>query len=80
LPSVACLSITFFFANALSPRRERRRAVATETDMLENGSGLVRTVAWSFDGKLLASGGDGARIILWDAKKGERLRELKGHG
>jgi WD40 repeat protein len=48
--------------------------------VLENGSGLVRTVAWSFDGKLLASGGDGARIILWDAKKGERLTELKGHG
>jgi WD40 repeat protein len=36
-------------------------------------------VAWSFDAKLLASGGDDARIILWDAKKGEWLTELKGH-
>ena len=50
--------------------------------MFKNGSDWVRTVAWSFDGKheVLASGGDDTRIILWDAKKGERLRELKGHG
>ena len=48
-------------------------------DVLENGSGSVRTVAWSFDAKLLASGGSDMRIILWDAKKGERLTELKGH-
>ena len=48
-------------------------------DVLENGSGSVRTVAWSFDAKLLASGGSDMRIILWDAKKGECLTELKGH-
>ena len=39
----------------------------------------VRTVAWSSDGKVLASGGDDRKIILWDPKKGERLTELKGH-
>jgi WD40 repeat protein len=39
----------------------------------------VRTVAWSFDGKLLASGGSEGRINMWDAKKGKHLTVLKGH-
>ena len=58
---------------------ERRRAVSSETDSIENGSGYVITVAWSWDSKVLASGGADSRIILWDAKKGERLTELNGH-
>ena len=40
---------------------------------------MVRTVAFSSDGKLLASGGDDNKIILWDPNKGERLTKLKGH-
>jgi WD40 repeat protein len=28
---------------------------------------------------MLASGGNDKRIILWDAKRGERLTELKGN-
>ena len=36
-------------------------------------------MAWSFDGKVLASGGADKRIILWNAKNGVRLTELKGH-
>jgi len=56
-----------------------RRALKSETDMFESGSGSVCAVAWSIDGKVLASGGADKRIILWDAKKGERLTELNGH-
>jgi WD40 repeat protein len=75
---VVCIAVAVY---ALSRSGgEKRRAVASETDVLENDSDYVRTVAWSFDGKLLASGGDDEGIILWDAKKGERLTELKGHG
>ena len=39
----------------------------------------VFSVAWGFDGKLLASGGADNKIILWDPKKGERLTTLEGH-
>ena len=70
MPSVAYLA---------SSAGGRPRAVTGETDLLENGSDFVNTVAWSIDGKVLASGGDDKRIILWDAKKGERMMELKGH-
>ena len=37
------------------------------------------SVAWRFDGKVLASGGYDRRIILWDPEKGERLKTLEGH-
>ena len=33
----------------------------------------------SFDGKILSNGGNDKRIILWDARKGELLTELKGN-
>ena len=36
-------------------------------------------VAWRFDGELLASGGRDDKIILWDPKKGARLKTLEGH-
>ena len=39
----------------------------------------VFSVAWGFDGKLLASGGADNKIILWDPEKGERLKTLEGH-
>jgi WD40 repeat protein len=45
----------------------------------KNDRGFVYAVAWSFDGNLLASGGDDSRIILWDAKTGELLTEWYGH-
>jgi beta propeller repeat protein len=37
----------------------------------------VRSVAWSPDGRTLASGGH--EIILWDAESGERIRTLEDH-
>ena len=58
----------------------RKESVGTgrELSPLISPRDYILTVDWSFDGKVLASGG-AAGIILWDAKKSERLTELKGH-
>lgn len=39
----------------------------------------VNAVAYSPDGKILASGGRDGAIALWDAQTGELLRNFKGH-
>ncbi len=38
----------------------------------------VISIAWSPDGKTLAAGSDDNNIMLWDAKTGQRLHELRG--
>jgi WD40 repeat protein len=43
------------------------------------GEGNVTTVAFSSDGKQLASGGWDETIRLWDVEKGEEIRRLAGH-
>src|ERR671933_29694 len=39
----------------------------------------VHSVAFSPDGKLLASGGSDGTVKLWDPQSGEELRTLSGH-
>ena len=41
--------------------------------------GDVRAVAYSPDGKLLASAGDNKQIRLWDAETGKEIKTLEGH-
>jgi WD40 repeat protein len=44
--------------------------------------GMIGAIAWSADGKWLASGGGftDRTVRLWDAATGKQLREFKGHG
>jgi WD40 repeat protein len=39
----------------------------------------VFSVAFSYDGKILATGSADKTIILWDVETGEKLKTLKGH-
>ena len=44
-----------------------------------DASGMVYALAYSRDGKLLASGGAGGKVQLWDAETGELKHTMPGH-
>jgi RNA polymerase sigma factor (sigma-70 family) len=46
---------------------------------LEGHDGGVKTVAYSADGKTVATGGNDKTIRLWDVATGKQLRQLDGH-
>lgn len=60
--------------------RVHRWNLATRTELppLRGHAGDVRAVAFSRDGRWLASGDDGGGLILWDAATGAQQRVLAG--
>lgn len=46
---------------------------------LRGHAGPIGHIAWSPDGRMLASASDDSTIRFWHAETGERLRTLKGH-
>jgi hypothetical protein len=47
--------------------------------LIEGHQGSVYSVAWSPDGKTLASASDDGTVRLWEAASGQALRTLQGH-
>lgn len=50
-----------------------------ELDLLTGHTGSVTVIAFSPDGKILASGGKEGTIRLWDVVTGEQKKQLTGH-
>jgi len=51
-----------------------------DCEMLESHVGALVSVAFSPDGKILASGGEGGMVVLWDVKRKRTLRVLRDDG
>src|SRR6266496_6482779 len=47
--------------------------------VLEGHSEDIKQIAWSPDGRILASGSEDKTIRLWDMQPGEALQTLTGH-
>src|SRR5260370_36804234 len=51
-----------------------------EPQVLKGHTKAVTCLAYSKDGKLLASGSNDRSVRLWDIASGQSLRSLRGHG
>jgi GTPase SAR1 family protein len=64
------------------PRKSRKDKIPpglTLRHTLRGHSRWIGRIAWSPDGKILASPSEDKTIRLWDAQTGQHLRTLKGH-
>src|SRR5438552_12430957 len=60
-------------------QRPKGLVTIKELASLKGHDGAVRCVAYSPDGRMLASGSDDSTIKLWDVATGKGRATLKGH-
>jgi WD40 repeat protein len=78
LPLVGMLLIACLFP-ATTPTAEAPPVSGLGRNALTGHTGPVDSVAWSPDGKELASGSDDKTIMVWDVASGKLQATLTGH-